>query len=465
MKKTKSRINVEFMRLWRRWRDKPIQSLRRAAEIIAIPLAVLWLLNHENPHYKDLDPSVKDNYFLIPNYADRDKNGYARTFIRFPKSREYGVVLGGLLERAGGVIEGQSFEEAFAGYGESLGRSFLFSNPATENVVAPLLYNLPQNKSWSGAPIVPEAMKGLEPRYQYDYSTSEIGKRVGGVLNASPKQVDYLIDQYTGIIGDIALPLTTGTNRTAAERGQAVLNPIVRKFVADPLYSSAPVDELYRARDSAKTVADTKSFVEDIPEGITTPEERKLWYLNSVATDISRLRKQERKFLETDAPDSEVRAIRTEINNIARGVEERARTFEVRYKDVYDRINTVEQHPAWARATEKDKESIWGSMATYATAKAMLAENPNYEHPRWITSADRAHAAGIPAADYFIFRYVAAHMQADKAADANGNLALDRDGNPISIPGSKKAKIARWLNAQNLTAKQKQFLFELVGYK
>lgn len=207
-------------RMARQIQNKPLQTLRRAAEIIAIPAAVLYFINHDNPHYEDLDTGVKDNYFLIPNMADRDANGYAKTFIRFPKSREYGVVLGGLLERSAGVIDGQTPEEAFAGYGESLARSFLMSNPATNNALSPVMYNLPQNKNWAGSAIVPEAMKNLEPRYQYDYSTSEIGKRVGGLVNQSPKKVDYLIDQYTGIVGDIALPLTTGTGRTAAERGR-----------------------------------------------------------------------------------------------------------------------------------------------------------------------------------------------------------------------------------------------------
>ena len=184
----------------RQLKSKPIQTLRRAAESVAIPTAILFLVNHGNPNYEDLDDRVKDNYYLIPNLSDKDENGYAKTFIRFPKSREYGVVLGGLLERSAEVLDGKTPDEAFSGYGESLSNSFLLSNPATENIASPVLYNIPQNKSWSGAAIVPEAMKNLEPKYQHDYSTSEIGKNIGNLLNKSPKQIDYLIDQYTGIV-------------------------------------------------------------------------------------------------------------------------------------------------------------------------------------------------------------------------------------------------------------------------
>ena len=421
----------------------PVQTARRAAESVAIVSSILFFVNFKNPHFDDLDETVKDEYFLIPNLSDRDENGYARTFYRLPKSREYGVLLGGLLERSFEAADGK--EDAFDGYMGSLAKSFAFANPATENALAPILYNLPQNKSWTGAAIVPQSMESLEPKYQYDYSTSEIAKALGNQLNRSPKKIDYVLDQYSGIVGDIALPLVTGTNRNLTDRFKAVANPISRKFIADPLYSSAPVGKLYDAIDEAKSVADTKYFVEDVPKAMVTPEKKRHWFLNKIADDISELRKQERELLAGKGKESEVRAIRQQINDLARNAKKRSEAFEEAYRAVHNTLTPIEQTPEFQKLTLEDKGKVWDDLDTYATAMAYDGNDA----PKWVSEANSALDKGVPIAEYFMFRPMALNTKSDK--DSFGKAISD----------SRKYKIIDYLNKRKLSPIQRNYLYGL----
>ncbi len=61
----------------------------------------------------------------------------------------------------------------------------------------------------------------------------------------SPKQIDYLIKSYTGIIGQIIQPATT--------KGQnPVKNVIGKAFTADSLYNNEIQNNFYESVDKAK---------------------------------------------------------------------------------------------------------------------------------------------------------------------------------------------------------------------
>lgn len=117
-------------------------------------------------------------------------------------------------------------------------------------------------------------------------------------------------------------------------------------------------------------------------------------------------------------------------------------------------LQGIIQHPLYSKATDEQKAAIVESVYKYAKEKAKAELIPDYKVDDEFKHAGAAAAAGIPAADYFYFKYVSGHMEAAK--DANGN----------SIPGSKKAKIIQYLNKQqHLTAQQKEFLLRMAGYK
>ena len=80
----------------------------------------------------------------------------------------------------------------------------------------------------------------LRKKEIYDEGTSAISIWIGGKLNISPKKVDYVIDGYTGVIGDFLLPLTTESQES---------NPIYRKFIVDSVFSNKLATQFWSKSD------------------------------------------------------------------------------------------------------------------------------------------------------------------------------------------------------------------------
>jgi len=55
--------------------------------------------------------------------------------------------------------------------------------------------------SFTGAPIVPENLQGLEPRLQYTARTSAFAKALGGVINWPPAKIDHVVMNHLGSWG------------------------------------------------------------------------------------------------------------------------------------------------------------------------------------------------------------------------------------------------------------------------
>ena len=406
----------------RQIKTSPVKTGRRAFELIGIPTIALWIINHLNPNYDDLDDRTKDNYFIIPNLFDLDENGNAQSFIKLPKSREYGAVMGAALERClDFAFDGVPAEKAFKNLWETFATNLAPQNPFTDNIIGQFAVNLPNNKDFAGRDIVPARLQDLEPRYQYDYNTSEIAKRLGAAFNWSPKQVDYILNNNTGIIGDILLPMmSSGQPKNLQDLAGTVLSPLTRKFSADPLYQNGVVDQFYDDYDAAVRAAATSNFVNDTPAEAVTPAEKKVSFFAKISKQIAELRKEERKLLESAESESvrrpKIEDIRKQITDLARNAEERAQAFADEYAKTY-----VEET---SHLSEKQQET-----------------------------ARNGKQQGISNDTYLKFLEFVKSAESDKNSEGE------------AIPGSKKEKIVKYLNSQSLTADQKKFLLKSIGYK
>jgi hypothetical protein len=228
----------------RQFKTNPYSTVGKSLAVVTLPTVGLWLINKDNPNYQKLDNRTKDNYFVIPNFTDRDENGYAKTFIKIPKAREYGAIFGSLFER---ILRTANKEpDSFNGYGRTVATNFL---PASSTIVDPFI-DLKTNKDFAGRTIVPANMQNLSPRYQYDERTTEPAKFFGDKLNLSPKQIDFIIKSYTGILGQIGQPMTTkqtySSNDSLNTKVTGALGNIVaRNFKADPAYNNDIVNDFY----------------------------------------------------------------------------------------------------------------------------------------------------------------------------------------------------------------------------
>lgn len=275
-------------RFARQFLNKPLQTIIKGGIAITAPTLILDYINSKNPNYKQLDNRTKDTYFLIPK-----EDG---TFIKVPKSRELGVLFGSLAERI--MRWAQNDPRAFRGFYNTVATNFAPSNPIENNILSPLAYNIPKNKDFANRTIVPQSIQDRSPRYQYDEKTSEIAKKIGDIANLSPKQIDYLIKSYTGVIGQILLPATT--------KGANAVTPIKSQFIVDPLYSNDQLNLFYENLDKLKERAADRNFVQNIPSKYVTREERIRNDFNKASQKISDLRKQATKIQTSDMPRNEI---------------------------------------------------------------------------------------------------------------------------------------------------------------
>jgi len=289
----------------RQFKDKPIQTLLKGTVGVTAPTLAFNYLNKDNENYKNLDNRTKDNYFLIPN---------GDTFIKIPKSRELGVLFGSLAERV--LRKNQGDENAFKGYTGTVATNFSPTNPIENNILSPLASNIPKNKDFADRAIVPQAMvmDGRSPKYQYDETTSELAKKLGESTNISPKQIDYIIRSYTGVIGQMGLPALTNSpdvNQTPLKRA---LKPITQQFVADPLYSNSAVGDFYDNFDKLKQIAADKNISEKVPSKDVTKEEANRNAFNKASKQMSDINKA----IKLEADKEKIRIYKQQVIDIAK---------------------------------------------------------------------------------------------------------------------------------------------------
>lgn len=315
----------------RQLKNHPFLTTRRAAEIIALPTILLYMLNRDDEDYQHLNDRTKDNYYCIPTGKG--------TFIKIPKSREYGVAMGALLERFMRLRDGEDPETALDGIGGQFLTNIAPSNPFTDNIAKTIFIDLPTNQDFAGRSIIPERLANLSPENQYDYTTSKTGIAASKAWNATlgrlfpkmaPIQADYLIDSNLGFVGDMILGSTQQGSKSVKDVLKAVIaEPVVRKLTADPLYQNGVTDAFYKELSEAEIAANDKNLTEGLESRVITPEEKYLSALKKSSSEISELRKREREILSDTTiskqeQEAQVREIRREINRIALGAKAQA---------------------------------------------------------------------------------------------------------------------------------------------
>lgn len=277
------------------------QLLTRAAVLGVIPSVLNHMLLGDDEDYQDLPTYVKDSYYLFKIGDDN--------FVKIPKARAMGI-LGNAARR---VLSGESFE----GFGKQAWEQVGVNNPLTNNIFAPI-QAIKDNKSWLGYAIVPSRLEGLPPSEQYDAGTTELAKTIGKIFNISPMKIDYLIDQYSGVIGDITMPMMTE---------EADPNWLVGKFVVDAVMTNDNTNRLYEEIENLKKQKPTED----------TKLQQK--YLNSMLYYVNQYYSHIRAVQsDTTLSDSEkteqVRALKSELNSLAKQtLELKDNIVEKKYKD------------------------------------------------------------------------------------------------------------------------------------
>ena len=325
----------------------PVKTTVRAAATVFLPTLLVYLINKDNPNWEDVKDGVKDNYYLLPNYAGPiDINGYPETFIRIPKSREFGALFSASFERFIRALneseeENKSLKDtlptAFEGYTDTLANSFEAPDILSDNILGSMR-RLSTNTAWHGGKIIPSNLTDVSPEYQYDINTSGIAKGIADKTNKvpflpdwakSPMALDYIIDSYGGYAGDVMQGLTSGKNKGSTDKEtfenslySGFVQPFKNRFTTDSAYSNYNLDRFYDRKSEVTKAANDRDLRENLPSDYRTPEEKLESDFTAAQKKISDLTKQEKETLNSSMTIAEknkkIRKLKQQKNNIAK---------------------------------------------------------------------------------------------------------------------------------------------------
>lgn len=285
---------------------KGMLKLGAKVAIAGIPyLIVNALLWGDDDEYEELSDYIKENYYIVAKYGDGQ-------FVRIPKGR-MAAVIQSAFQQMSNLVTGDD-EVDFKRFGELMWENIAPNNPLENNIFAPIK-NALENKTWYGDDLVPQRLQDLPAGEQSDETTDAISKWLGETINVSPYKLNYLLDQYSGVFGDVLLPYATpqaeGGNSTIL--GGAIA-PLADQFTTDSTMKNQNVSDFYDTLDDLTASAKSKHA--------TDGDVLRYKYMNAVNSDISALYKQKREIQNSSLSNSvkyeRVREIQRQIDELAK---------------------------------------------------------------------------------------------------------------------------------------------------
>ena len=384
-----------------------------------LPTALNDLLMGDDEEYESLNIRDKENYYLF-------KMG--DTFLKLPKGRVLSV-FGSLYLRGKESAKGN--KNAWDGYLQSVASAVSPIDSFTRTIFSPIT-DAATNTTWYGGEIEGRRLQNLAPEDRYDEGTSSIAIFLGRTFNYSPKKIHYIIDQYSGVIGDVVLPLTTAK----AEKGI-----IAGNFTIDPTLSNRYSNDFYTALDEA-------TFAKNAGDINATYVTR---YLNSVAGEVSDMYATKREIENSKKSDkdkkAEIKTIQALINATNKSALEGAKVLETALKqiNVEQQNKLLQQNRNFQKLDEAAQKKAIQKLNDYyyelAISKAFGTELPSKyaKYSQFDTSL-------------FVYLTEIADITSDK----------DKEGNTIA--GSRKAKIITYLKGKSITGSKQEAILNILGY-
>lgn len=374
----------------------------------------------EDDDYKELSNYIKDSNILIKIGDNK--------FIKVPMGREPSVITA-FTNRMWRWLKGEPASSAFAGYPSFAIEQIAPNNPLTNNIFAGITA-MSTNKTWYGGNIVSSYMEEKPDYLQYDESTDAFSIWLGeitrhgknGIEGLSPKKVNYLIDQYSGFIGDWLLP---------ALSKKADVPAVVKAFVVDSVRQNRLGSDFYDALDEAKQVKET--------ELATAADDATYSYLYKQSKAASEITKQLKEIYNSGEKT------RKEKMSEARDL------LELRNEIYRKALLTVGTYEETAKSIGSADSDV---VKREANRKAFGAEYAlkNYNKDVGEKAAEYV-AHGVTYDQYYAAYFAARGITGDK----------DENGKTITNSASRKKKDAIDKAVPNATTKQKHLLYEAIG--
>lgn len=279
----------------------------RAAALGVAPALLNSLLYHDDEEWDELRDSDKDT-----NYLFKLGNG---TWLKIPKGRELSL-LGIMADRIGDAVHGKDVD--LIATINTMGNQVAPANPLTSNIAsalfeAQLFDPSSPGRTWYGGDIENQRLQSYAPGQRYDSSTDIFSKAVGGALGISPKKLNYVLDQYSGVVGDFLLPLLTP---------QAERDMFSKSFTVDVVTSNRLSGDFY---DEADALTYAKNDGDETAAVVS-----RFWSKQQSA--CSDLYKQIREVESSDLSDREKRQKTRELKALVNGIQKNAMALEETYR-------------------------------------------------------------------------------------------------------------------------------------
>lgn len=220
---------------------RAVFSLVAKYALLGLP-AQLW--NHfrwkDDKDYEELSDYVKKNYLIIHKTKDGE-------FVRVPYGRIQ-VLMNTIEKNANDNLNGttklwDALVDDYLTAWDTIG----VNNPLENNIYSPYM-NVKNEKTWYGTDMIPYRLRKEDPEDQWDETTDEISKLIGRKLRYSPIKINYLLDQYTGVVGDTILPMFT----PKANQGTKIPFVATMKdaFVTDATFKSQIPSDYYDMKEA-----------------------------------------------------------------------------------------------------------------------------------------------------------------------------------------------------------------------
>ena len=396
----------------------------KAALIGLAPILVNMLLYGDDDDYEKLRETDKENNFLIK---------VGDTFIKIPRGR-LASVIGGSANRASKLIKGEDAD--LKDYAENVMNQVTPVGNLTRTIFSPF-FDVKNNRTWYGSEIEGRQWDNTAPKDRYDESTSSIAIAIGKVINYSPKKIHYLLDQYSGVIGDFVLPMTSKKAHKDFFSGNFTIDAATSNKLSSSFY------KIYDKAQYAKTAGDDTAIYQ-------------VKYLNQVKDAISKLH-DEKQAIQNNSELSNVeklqqsRVVQVLINQ---AYETALADFE-RYTQAFEATEGLENTSLFksafgAEATEATLQKMRYTEATrymYGAKKALEEYNEDV-----YAKCELLNLAGVDYDKLYYYYFATKGLTSD----------VDKRGNVVS--GSKKKKVIAEINKLGFSREQKLLLIASKGY-
>jgi hypothetical protein len=386
-----------------------ISAVSKASILGVAALILNEMLFGDDEDYKELPDDVKANYYVFKVSANK--------FIRIPKGRVE-AIFSDAFQRTWRLAKGDP--EAFNKYIENSISTITPVEGFNRTVFSPFT-DVATNTAWHGGKIENRSMENKPVQERYDENTSEIAKVLSKVYpKLSPKKWHYLLDQYSGIIGDVVLPLTSksASVETVLLKSSAFyVNSINNNKYSNQYYDLGT--ELTQKSNSEKA---------------TGVDKAKLRYYNSMNAKISALKKEKEGLSKEEADATQLLIVQLQRQTI-----ENLKSFEQTLNKYEHGLSDEELYEDYYRESLKE---------CFGAETALI----NYDG-RVYEKATIFNNFGINWDTFYNIYFDAKDIKPDY--DENGDV----------VSGSKKQKVTNYVKSLNLNAAQKYMVMGLLGYK